>query len=224
MQRILLLVLAMVLLIAVPAQASMPEDCATVTTRHYYALGTHNDYLVHDIQLCLSQTRKSLSYELPPLSQPLTLESTGGFTLSVKVVELESGEEVVREYGDNVTFSLPVQDGSIRYQMTVAVSNRSDGVIVGRIGGQEIGRILLIDFHHQSSDTLIIAFGGLSAEWWFAAQTEDTSVYMALIDQPTSTVSTDVEWNELPGTEGFRVVQNSYWRGRYLAIKAVFNH
>jgi hypothetical protein len=220
-----------VMLLLAPMSLQADEtNCVTIQTSHYYAREVHNDYLDHEIELCLSNRRKSVRYELPPLTQPLTLSSSDGFNLSVEIEELD-GEEVMRLYGNEVTFSLPTTDGSVRYMMTVEVSNYSDGIITGSIDGEEVGKILLYDIHRLHSDSIVMALGGLSAEWWFAVsdQPEDSRVSMAVISQPDIYGDFDESasgWNRLPElTSDSLVIMGEDWlEGGYFALMATFTH
>lgn len=205
MKKHLLFFLMLLSLLPMTAQAH-GVNCATVTSRHYYASGVNNDYLVHDIDICMSQTRKSVRYELPPLTAPLTLTSTDQFNLTVTIAELESGEEVMTMFSHEITFSLPVTDGSVRYMMTVSVSTRSNGIIIGRYQGQEVGKILLLDTHSSQSDTLTVAMGGLSGKWWFsiADMPESSTASFALTDSPDADGHFDItgSWQEIPESTG----------------------
>lgn len=205
MKRQLLFFFTLLFLLPMTVQAH-GTDCATVTSRHYYASGEHDDYLVHDIDICMSHTQKSVRYELPPLTAPLSLTSADQFNLTVTIAELESGEEVMTIVSHELTFVLPVTDGSVRYTMTVSVSNQSDGIIIGSIDGQEIGKILLIDAHRSQSDTLTVAMGGLSGQWWFsiADMPENSMVSFALTDSPDFDGHFNItgSWQEIPESTG----------------------
>lgn len=230
MKRIWLVVLliGVTLISTLPLQARDSDYCATITTRHYYARGVHNDYLVHDIGLCLSDTAKSITYELPPLSEPLYLRSTDGYQIRVVITEVASPDDVLMSLaGENVMVSLPVASPATRYQMTVAVSNRSQGIIEGSIGGQVVGRILLLDSHTRFSDSLTVSLGGLSGEWWFesTSRPQNSSLRFALIGEPTTQGNYaigEAGWSNIPrsSADNALVVTDDDWlAGGYFAIR-----
>ncbi|MDH5533451.1 MAG: hypothetical protein OEX81_03435 [Candidatus Pacebacteria bacterium] len=203
---VLFFTLVMSLLVSLSVQAHGESNCITVSSRNYYAREIHNDYLVHDIELCLSRVSKSITYELPPLTVPLTLETTDNFYLWVTIKDIETGDEVLSLRGRDVTFELPVQDGSVRYEMKVSLSNRSEGIIIGSVNGQEVGKIILLDTHYRNTDTLTVAMGGLSAEWWFAItdMPDESLVNFALTSIPDVNGHFDItnSWQEVPVSTG----------------------
>lgn len=176
-----------------PLLASQPvTNCVVVTTRHYYAREIHNDFMVREIELCLSEIAKSISYELPALPEPLTIESTDGATVSVSVTDLSNPEQVILFMsGQSVTFELPPLSEATRYQLKVEVPRDSDGVIIGRFGQQEVGKILLLDSQTRYSQSLTAALGGISGEWWFETRSAPAgaTVRLAIITTPTDTGS-----------------------------------
>lgn len=226
--RLVILLIGVALISALPLQARDNDYCATITARHYYARGVHNDYLVHDIGLCLSDTAKSITYELPPLSEPLYLRATDGYQIRVVITEVDSPEDVLMSLaGESVMVSLPETDPATRYQMTVIVSNNSQGIIEGSIDGQVVGRILLLDSHTRFSDSLVASLGGLSGEWWFETtnRPQNSSLRFALIDEPTpqgNYAVGEAGWNNIPRTSANNplVVAGEDWlAGGYFAIR-----
>jgi hypothetical protein len=203
-----------------------PKHCVTVGTENYYARGIHDDFIARDIQVCLSHTTKSIAYELPPLTVPLVLESTDGATMTVVVAPIDDlDNSVIHEIGESIEIVLPQPD--VRYQMNVSVAASSDGIIEGLIGGEVIGRILLLDFHDTSSDTLIVALGGLSTEWQFRAthRPDYSLVRFGLITTPTETGEfelADDRWLRISRSEFLVILGDEWLEGGYFAIKTVF--
>jgi hypothetical protein len=230
-----ILILSVVLMLIPMSLQAQGNDCVNITSRHYYARDTHNDYLVHDIEMCLTDNIKSVTYGLPPLAVPLTLENSDGEDMWVTITELESTEEIIVLSGSEVTIELPVKDGSVRYKMTVVVSNESNGIIAGSIEGQEIGKILLIDEQSDMGfDTLQVSLGGISGEWWFElTERPDNGVWFlfSTINEPDSEGEFEINgWNLIPTipSEDELAVTHSplvieeWLSGGYFVIQATF--
>lgn len=201
--------------------AGTAGQCVTLVMRHYYAREVHDDYLLRQMEVCLSSTSRSLQYELPPLSVPLTLEAAEGLT--AVVTELESGVEVFRASGTSVTFQLPPTD--LRYQLRVSVAAGADGVVVGYIDGVEVGRVLLLQHRQARQEVVTIALGGLSGEWWFQT-TQPAHVSLTTISVPVTRINAS-RWRPVYSLRADRptVILSDGWQaGGYLALRVRFPH
>lgn len=216
------------------ALAQDEERCVIVAARHYYAREIHDDYLLRQFELCLSSETKSVSYEVPALPEPLTLIAQDGVTISVAVEELSRpGEVFLAVEGQQVTFELPEQgttENPSRYQLTVEVRTGSSGIIEGRFGDHVIGQILILENHRRYYDSLVIALGGHSGEWWF--ETTDrpvpgSLVFVAVIPEPTHG-QIGVEWEDwrwiydADRDHPTIILGNEWLPGGYMAIEATF--
>lgn len=208
--------------------AYAPKNCVIVSTRHYYAREVHDDFIVREIEVCLSQSIKSIAYELPPLDVPLVLEATDGATLTVRLSPIEDlSQPFFILEGESVEIDLPESVEDMRYQMEVSVANNSDGVIEGFIDGQVVGRILLHDIHSTGADSLMIALGGLSTEWWFEidSQPENSVVVFALttpLTQEGDFFLSEAGWIQILRSEPLVILGDEWLEGGYFAIKATF--
>lgn len=185
--------------------------------------------MVHEIDLCLSRETKSIEYELPPLNKPLTLETTDGSVMSVVVTTLDQpDDQIISAAGQQVVVELPISEQLVRYRLFVEVPVSANGIMVGKIDGQVVGRILLLDSHTRRSDTLVVALGGLSAEWWFetTSRPANSSVWLGLITSPSETGRfhlSEAGWSRLSLRAYHLVVADEDWlEGGYFAIKASF--
>lgn len=210
------------------AFAYVPKDCVVITTNNYYAREVHNDFMVREIEVCLSHNTKSIAYELPPLDVPLVLETTDGATLTVRLSPIEDlSQPFFMLEGESVEVFLPESVRHLRYQMQVSVANSSEGVIEGSVDGQVIGRILLRDIHSTGADSLMIALGGLSTEWWFevASSPPRSVVVFALttsLTQEGEFFLSEAGWIRIYPSEPLVVLGDDWLEGGYFAIKVTF--
>ncbi len=227
MKFVLMLVIALTLILGIPnAMAYEAQNCVSIETHNYYAREVHSDFIVRNIEVCLSHTTKSISYELPPLTVPLVLKATDNATLTVRLSPINNSlQPFFILTGESVEVVLPQSAEPVRYQMEVSTLNGSGDVIEGFIDGQVIGRILLRETRSENRNTLIAALGGLSTEWQFMVTSRPprSLVQFGLITTPSEVGRFNLSedgWIRMSRT--IEVLGDEWLDGGYFAIKATF--
>jgi hypothetical protein len=219
------------LILAVPHVLASTPNCVTVQTRHYYARGEHDGSVLRDNILCLSQTTKSITYEVNSLPQPLTLQSSGGAVMTVYAIDLSQPDtRLFTLTGNVVTFELPQTQPDVqnRYQLTVEMSRGFKGVVIGKFGQTEVGKILLLETPSAYRRILTVALGNLSGELWFetTAIPSNTWVYVSPITVPApdgSFMTNGWKWVKPLGAKNPAIIFGNEWaEGGYYAIRASF--